>query len=161
MEKEIRRILSVLKLEYGLFWCLCVLTAVLYEVDVLPQGALSDDVRTGYTMQVAGILLTVLLIPLSLRMFHLSKTRYVSKLPVMDALKSYRRWSEVRLCLLLVPALLNISVYYWTMDTAGLLCAGMVLLASLFCVPGRNRLRSELDLVNPEAEDINPAGNAE
>lgn len=161
MEKEIKRILSALRLEYGVFWCLCVLTAVMYETDILPQGILSGDAQTAYMMQVTGILLAVLFIPLSLRMFHLSKVRYVSKLPVMDALKSYRRWSEVRLCLLLAPALLNLSVYYWTMDTAGLLCAGMVLLASLFCVPGRNRLQSELGLIQPEESEAKSADDAE
>ena len=48
MEKEIKRILSALRLEYGVFWCLCVLTAVMYETDILPQGILSDDAQTAY-----------------------------------------------------------------------------------------------------------------
>ena len=70
--------------------------------------------------------------------------------PLVEAVKSYRRWNEVRVCLLLVAALVNLSVYYWTMDTTGVLCAGMVLVASLFCVPGRERVVSELDLQRNE-----------
>lgn len=56
------------------------------------------------------------------------------------------------MAMLLVPALFNFSVYYWTLNTTGLLCGIMVLVASLFCVPGRNRLLAELDLSDlPEA----------
>lgn len=146
MEKEIARLLRCLKIEFALLWVLCVILVVLYECDILPQGILADDARTGYMLQVLGILLAVGLIPLSLRLFSLSLTKYVRTLPLVEALKSYRRWNEVRVCLLLVAALINLSVYYWTMDTTGLLCTGMVLVASLFCVPGRERMMSELDL---------------
>ncbi|CCY90639.1 MULTISPECIES: hypothetical protein [unclassified Phocaeicola] len=150
MEKEIIRLLRCLKIEFALLWVLCIILIGLYECDILPQGVLADDVRTGYMLQVLGILLAVGLIPLSLRLFSLSLTKYVRVLPLLEALKSYRRWNEVRVCLLLVAALVNLSVYYWTMDTTGLLCAGMVLVASLFCVPGRERMMSELDLHNNE-----------
>ena len=132
MEKEIIRLLRCLKIEFALLWVLCIILIGLYECDILPQGVLADDVRTGYMLQVLGILLAVGLIPLSLRLFSLSLTKYVRVLP------------------LLVAALVNLSVYYWTMDTTGLLCAGMVLVASLFCVPGRERMMSELDLHNNE-----------
>ena len=146
MEKEIAQLLKCLKIEYALLWVLCLVLIVLYEYDILPQGIFTDDVLTGYMLQVCGILLAVGLIPLSLRLFSLSLIKYVRTLPLVEAVKSYRRWNEVRVCLLLVAALVNLSVYYWTMDTTGVLCAGMVLVASLFCVPGRERVVSELDL---------------
>ena len=150
MEKEIAQLLKCLKIEYALLWVLCLVLIVLYEYDILPQGIFTDDVRTGYMLQVCGTLLAVGLIPLSLRLFSLSLTKYVRTLPLVEAVKSYRRWNEVRVCLLLVAALVNLSVYYWTMDTTGVLCAGMVLVASLFCVPGRERVVSELDLQRNE-----------
>lgn len=150
MEKEIAQLLKCLKIEYALLWVLCLVLIVLYEYDILPQGIFTDDVCTGYMLQVCGILLAVGLIPLSLRLFSLSLTKYVRTLPLVEAVKSYRRWNEVRVCLLLVAALVNLSVYYWTMDTTGVLCAGMVLVASLFCIPGRERVVSELDLQRNE-----------
>lgn len=146
MEKEIIRLLRWLRLEYFLLWGMCILLVCLYEADILPQGIFVGDVQTGYILQVSGILLAVGLIPLALRLFSLSLTRYVRLLALTDALKSYRRWNEVRIGLLLVAALINFSVYYWTMDTTGLLCAGMVLVASLFCIPGYGRIVAELDL---------------
>lgn len=146
MERRIKRLVCLLKLEYMLLWIVELLLVALYEVDILPQGILVNNAQVGYVMQVVGILLAVCLIPLSLRLFSLSLTRYVTSLPFDEALRSYHRWSEVRIGLLLVAALLNLSVYYWTMNTTGLLCAGMVFIASFFCIPGKRRLLNELHL---------------
>lgn len=103
--------------------------------------------------QLTGVLLAICLIPMSLRIFNLSLTKYIKTLNIENALKSYRRWSEVRIILLLVVAVFNISLYYWTMDNTGLLCGGMAVLASMFCIPGRKRILSELDLTKEE-EDV-------
>lgn len=152
MEKELKRLVRILKGEYALLWILTLLLAGLYECEILPQGLLAGNAQAEYIMQVASILLTVCLIPLSLRIFSLSLTRYVTGLPLPKALKSYRRWSEVRIALLLTASLINLSAYYWTMNTTGLLCAGMVIIASLFCIPSKERLLNELhlsDISNP------------
>lgn len=150
MKKELDCLLWRLRVEYLLLWGIVALLVGLYEADWLPQGALVGDGKADYVMQVAGILLAVGLIPFSLRLFSLSLTQYVRNRRLPEALKSYRRWSEVRLALLLAPALFNFSAYYCTLNTTGLLCGGMVLVASLFCVPGRGRLLAELDLENVE-----------
>lgn len=146
MEKELKRLIRILKAEYALMWVLTVLLAALYECDILPQGLFAGDAQMEYIMQVTSILLTICLIPLSLRLFNLSLTRYVSLLPLPEALKSYRRWSEIRIALLLVLALIDLSAYYWTMNTTGLLCAGMTVIAFLFCIPSKQRLLNELQL---------------
>ena len=146
MGNTFSRFLRCLMLEYIAFWAIVLSTVVLYELDVLPQGTLVEDVQTSYMMEVCGILLAVTLIPLSLRSFSLSLVRCVKQNVLEKAMVSYRRWSEIRLALLLVPAMVNLAVYYWTLDTTGLLCAAMVMVASLFCVPGMARLKSELNL---------------
>ncbi len=153
MEKKIKRLLCLLRMEFALMWVVNAGLAALYETDILPQGVFVDDVQMEYVMQTVGILLAVCLIPLSLRMFHLSLTRYVRQLSLPAALVSYRRWNEVRLSMLLAPSLFNMTVYYTTLNVTGLLCTGMVLLASLFCVPGRKRLLEELDLENEETDN--------
>lgn len=146
MEKELKRLIRILKAEYALMWVLTVLLAALYECDILPQGLFAGDAQMEYIMQVTSILLTICLIPLSLRLFNLSLTRHIAALPLKNALKSYRRWSEIRIALLTVASLASLSAYYWTIDTTGLLCTGMTVIASLFCVPGKERLLSELNL---------------
>ena len=135
MEKELKRLIRILKAEYALMWVLTVLLAALYECDILPQGLFAGDAQMEYIMQVT-----------TLRLFNLSLTRHIAALPLKNALKSYRRWSEIRIALLTVASLASLSAYYWTMDTTGLLCTGMTVIASLFCVPGKERLLSELNL---------------
>ena len=146
MEKRIKRLINILKGEYALLWILTLMLAILYECDILPQGLFADDAQTTYIMQVTSILLTICFIPLSLRLFNLSLTRYITSLPLVEALKSYRRWSEIRIALLTVASLVSLSAYYWTLNTTGLLCTGMALIASLFCLPGKERLLNELHL---------------
>ena len=146
MEKKIRQLLRYLQIEYVAVWVLPLLLVALYETGVMTEGAYAGDVRMDYVLQTVGILLAVGLIPLSLRLFSLSLVKNVKQRSLPEALKSYRRWSEVRLALLFATALFNFSAYYCTLNTTGLLCGGMVLVASLFCVPGRERLLSELNL---------------
>jgi uncharacterized membrane protein YbhN (UPF0104 family) len=55
--------------------------------------------------------------------------------------------------LLVVPVLTNLSFYYLTLNTTGLFCAAMSLIASLFCVPTRKRIWNELDLLKEEKEE--------
>ncbi len=152
MKNRIKRLLNCLKIEYALFWGICVLTTACYELEVLPQGMLVNNPRTAYMLQTTGVLLAVVMIPMSLRLFSLSLIKNVKRLPLMEALVSYRRWNEVRLAMLLAPAILNLSIYYWTLDNTGLLCAAMVMVASFFCVPGENRLKMELNLDQEEEE---------
>lgn len=150
MDKRINRILKCLQAEYIVMWILPLLLVVLYETGVMNEGALAGDVRMDYILQTIGILLVVGLIPVSLRLFSLSLVKRVKELSLPDALSSYRRWSEVRLGLLLVPVLMNLSFYYLTLNTTGVMCAAMSLIASLFCVPTRKRMLDELDLLREE-----------
>ncbi len=147
MEKGIKKILSRLKLEYAFLWAAVIVLVILYEGEVLPSGTFVEDAQAVYILQSAAILLTLGLIPLSLRLFTLSVCRNIRNYLPADALKSYRRWSEIRLALLITPLLFDISVYYATMNTMGVLCAGMIAIALLFCIPSENRLYNELGLL--------------
>lgn len=150
MEKKIKRLLQWLQLEYILVWILPLVLVVLYEAGVMTEGVYAGDARMDYILQTVGILLAVGLIPMSLRLFSLSLVKHVKQLSLPEALKSYRRWSEVRIGMLLVAILVNLSFYYLTMNNTGILCAVMALIASLFCIPTHKRMLDELDLVKGE-----------
>lgn len=152
MEKKIKQLLQFLQIEYLLVWILPLLLVILYETGFMTEGVYAGDVRMDYILQTVGILLAVGLIPLSLRLFSLSLVKNVKQLSLPEALKSYRRWSEIRIGMLLVPVLVNLSFYYLTMNNTGVLCAMMALIASLFCIPTRKRMLDELDLVKGESE---------
>lgn len=132
-------------------WAIPACMAFLYETDILPKGLYAANAQMDYILQSVGILLTIGLIPFSLRIFSLNLVKRVKELPLQKALKSYRIWADVRICLLFVPAFLNLSFYYLTLNTTGLFCAAMALIASLFCVPSESRIKNELDL----PEEIN------
>jgi hypothetical protein len=124
---------------------------VIGECEIYPQGLYQGNAQMEYILQSVGILLTIGLIPFALRIFSLNLVKRIQELPLAQALKSYQRWGEVRLFLIAVPALLNVQFYYLTLNTTGLFCASMALIASLFCVPSENRLKNELNL--PEEID--------
>ncbi|MGL5272492.1 MAG: hypothetical protein ACRC8J_03280 [Phocaeicola sp.] len=150
MENKTNSLIRILKIEYILLWTLALLLVILYENDILLAGSYVGDAQSTYLLQSAGVLLAVGLIPITLRMFSFSLVARIKHLNLTDALKSYRRWSEIRIGLLLVPTLVNLSSYYLTMDNMGLLCASMTLIASLFCIPSRKRMENELDLIKEE-----------
>lgn len=151
MEDKINQLLRLLQLEYGCLWALSLLLVALYESNYFVAGGYVGDAQAAYLLQCGGILLAVGLIPLALRIFSFSLVKRIRFLNLEEALKSYRRWSEIRMGLLLAPLLINLSSYYLTLDNMGLLCASMTLIASLFCLPSRSRLENELDLIKEEA----------
>ena len=151
MKEQIKRILKLQVVGFILVWALPLIYALLHEMGVMPQGTLADDAQMEYIFQTMGILMTIVFIPFALRIFNLNLVKRIKERPLQQALKSYRIWSDVRLALLLVPALINLQFYYLTLDNTGLFCACMALIASLFCVPSESRIKNELDL----QEDIN------
>lgn len=73
-------------------------------------------------------------------------TKQIDVVAITDALRLYALWSGVRLALLAVPVLAGFLTYYMMLSNKGVLCALIVLTASLFCLPGENRLRKELHI---------------
>ena len=151
MKEQIERILTLQKVMFAIVWIAPVLIVVLNETGVYQKGIYQGDAQMDYILQSISILLTMGLIIFALRMFNLNLVKRIKELPLEQALKSYQKWSDVRLCLLFVPAILGVSFYYLTINTTNLFCACMALIATLFCVPSENRIKNELDL----PEEIN------
>ena len=151
MKEQIKKLLLTLKGEYVVFWSIAAWFILFYESGICEKGIYAGNVQMEYILQSVGILLTIGLIPFALRIFNLNLVKRIKEYPLERALASYKLWSEVRLCLLAVPAILNFSFYYLTLNTTGLFCGVMAMLASLFCVPSESRIKNELDL----PEEIN------
>ena len=146
MKEKIRKILSIQKCAFITVWVAPILLAVLYETGTFQKGAYEGNAQMEYIFQSVSIMLTIGLIPFALRMFNLNLVKRIKELPLQQALKSYQKWSDVRLGLLFVPAILSVSFYYITMNTTNLFCACMALIATLFCIPSESRIKNELDL---------------
>jgi hypothetical protein len=153
MEKEIGRVVARLRWGFAAVWMVAALTVAAGETDLLPAGLLADDVRATYVCETIVILLTATGVPVSMKMFSLVLTKRVNEESLPAALAHYRLWSDVRLGVLLAVVLAGLTCYYLTMSKSGGLCALIGLVATLFCIPGEERLRRELNIYRETEED--------
>lgn len=156
-----QQILKRLRLEFGAYILLVALLVVLYETNVFTKGVLVGDVRTVYTLECIGILLTIALIPLALYSFHRALIRMMSITDDAARRKSYVRWNEIRLSMFLVVVLLNTSIYYMTADKMCGYCALMGIIASSFCWTTRTGVATELAMKVEASEHITTGETSE
>ena len=141
---EIKKTLDVLKKAFAAFWGLAIVIVVVHEIYDSETGLVADNVKIVYWMETVSILLTVINVPLALKLFALVLRKKIDQVPLVEALRLYKRWSLIRLLLLFIPVLAGLTTYYMCMSTTGLLCAAIGLTASLFCVPTEQRLKADL-----------------
>jgi hypothetical protein len=146
MEKEIKETTGRLKLSFTAVWAIAAVIFVCGEADIIPNGMIADNVRATYIYETISILATATMLPVSLKLFNFVLTRKVNEESLPQALRHYRLWSDVRLLILLAVVLIGLTCYYLTMSKTGGLCALIGLIATLFCIPGEERLRRELNI---------------
>ena len=146
MEERIKRIVMYLKALYAFCWIVPLLVGIATEMDIPWVGAFAGDVRAAYGVETLVILLTVLCVPLSLKLFAWVLARRIDAVGIDRALRLYGVWSTVRALLLFLPALGGFLGYCLLLSNKCLLCGLIALVAMLFCVPGQKRLRSELHI---------------
>lgn len=112
----------------------------LFETDVLPCGSLAvTDTEAEFVVTAAVEIVTICLIPLSLRLFRFKK---VAK-SLVDSV-ALMRWGTLRLLMLCVPLVANTLLYYLYMNTAFGYLAIILALCMVFVVPTRARCEAEL-----------------
>lgn len=139
------KILKRLQIEFLVFWVVCILFAALNELEVLPNGFYAGNGNMEYYLETIGIFMTLAFVPAALKLMPYILPKKI--LPVEDAtarLTKYLLWSEVRLSLLFVGTMVNLTIYYLTMNNVGGLCALITLTASLFIRPAKGRIEDEL-----------------
>ena len=122
MEEQIKRAVRNLNISYVFFWVLPAFLLGAGEFDLLPVGALVDNVQATYYFETIGILLTALCVPLALKLFSLVLKKKIDYMTIPLALKRYVQWSMVRLGLLEAAIILNVLCYYLTLSNTGNLC---------------------------------------
>lgn len=143
--EEIRKWVHWQQGEYALFWLLALGVALLFEGGLLDEGGLVGQAQLEFMLETLTILLTLGMIPLALKLFTWRRAR-LRALPLLDALRAYHHIGLVRLLLLGLVVWGNLVLYYLTLNSIGGLCALLGCIASLFCVPGRRRTLSELEI---------------
>ena len=162
-----KQIIRRLNVEYAVFLVLSIGLYVLGECGVLPEGGLVGRSAAVYALQCGTALLTIVLIPLALKSFHVALQRMGTQPDAAQRRRSYVRWSEIRLALFFVIIVVALTAYYATVSNLGFYCAVMALIASLFCIPSPKGIRAELEMIDalaeeqeeePEAEEQNADG---
>ena len=125
------------------FWipvlvCLCII--VLYENDILLSGGWHDNKLNEYYVAIAMELITICLIPVSLRLF---KFQGIKRAFQSSAELALRQWGSVRLLMLTLPMLVNCWLYYQFMNVAFGYMGIIGLLSLCFVYPSKARCNQE------------------
>lgn len=126
----------------ALFWTAITLDVVLvalFENDVLPSGEWTCAERGEFAATTAMELLTLMSVPLALRLFRF---RFVSGELASNG-TSLLKWGVLRLLLLVFPLLLNTFLYYMFMATSFGYMAIILIISLAFVYPSRGRCESE------------------
>ena len=148
MDEQIKKLVRILQIQYWLFISLAIAYCAVYEIGWIEEGIYAGDVRLQYIWETIAILTTVILVPLSLKLFNIVMTKKIVKSSLQVARRLYKRWNEIRLLMLAIVTFLNIYVYYTTLDNIGGLCALIGVTASIFCLPSEKKLKEELNITN-------------
>lgn len=127
-------------------WALAAILVAINLFDTPLVGAYSDNFNARYLLETMSILLTAACVPASLKLFAWVLTNKIDKVELVEALHLYRKWSYVRIAILVLPLVIGLLTYLLCLSTTGLLCAAIVLTASLFCWPSEKRLKTDLHL---------------
>ncbi|MBP3214395.1 MAG: hypothetical protein J6M19_06125 [Bacteroidaceae bacterium] len=150
MIKYIQKLQNLLRIEMGVAWLLMVVAIVLGELDVIPNGLVLPHSADEFKLNTAAIVLTVVGIPVALKLFTLNTTKGLRRMNNEEALKSYHVWSAVRLGILCLGAVFSIAVYYLATSVSGAFCALIAAFATLYCWPSGAKISAYLEGVNKE-----------
>ena len=109
--------MTVEKYLRNLFWgtvAVPLLIATVYECDVLPTGVFAGKAQEEFLAVIIMELLTIVMIPLALRLF---KAKDVERKVAEGDTLALRRWGALRILMITVPLMLNTIGYYLFMNT--------------------------------------------
>lgn len=126
-----------------IFWIpivICGLMVVCYECGLLMEGSCADDKQMEYYCVLVMELLTLVLIPLSLRLFRLPcVVRSIRANPS----KRLAPWRYARMAMLSVPMMVNVALYYqFVLPSFGYM-AIIGMLSQFFVYPSAARCQAE------------------
>lgn len=137
--KQVQRILMV-NFFFVLFVCL--LLVALYEAEILTPLEMGSDETLVFGILTLMELLTIVVIPLSLKLFSLKAIHRRLVAHKGDALLP---WGTARLNMLCLPMLVNTFMYYQTMSPAFGYMAIILFLCLFFVYPSIGRCVAETE----------------
>lgn len=148
MTKYIDKLEGTLKAEFLVAWLIAAVVACLGETDIIPNGLIMPNSTGEFKANTVVVILTVIGVPLALKLFSLNTTKGLRRMDNDEALKAYHVWSVVRMTILCLDAALGLAAYYVTLNVTGALCALVALAASVCCWPSSSKISTYLEGLN-------------
>lgn len=126
------------------------LIVLLGETGVIPNGVISHLNVTEYYIAIVMELLTICIIPLSLRLFRF---QFVAK--KLSQVEDLQRWSLVRMLMLQVPMIVNAVLYYLFYNVAFGYMGIILFLSCFFITPTMQKCEEELATEQDETNSEN------
>ena len=134
--------LHILRSTYIVTFMSAILLIIIFETGMLANGIYAYDSMTNYVCEMIGIFLTIVCIPLALKLMSFSM---VKRMLNQDSGK-YFTLCAVRISLLALTLLYNVASYYLLGEDATLgYLALMAVVAFLFIWPSRGKMDYELE----------------
>ncbi|MGL4292404.1 MAG: hypothetical protein ACRCSQ_02315 [Bacteroidales bacterium] len=134
-----------LRIQYNVFLVSLILITLFLSRRYIPFPQISEDILIQ--IKSISVLMTMGLIPFALWLFGKRRDALIQKSDWDSKKKGYFRLSAIRLFLIWLVVALNVAFYFVTDSYSELLCAGMGVTASLFCIPSLKKI--EADLFDP------------
>lgn len=137
----------ILMVNFWLMLTIAILLVLLYELELLEP--IACGVQGEFLMQILMEIVTILCIPVALKLFSIKVIRRKLVLGKGSALLP---WGTARLNMLCVPMLINTFMYYQTMSPAFGYMAIILFLCLFFIYPSMSRCYSETEDVESVAK---------
>ena len=126
------------------FWVQMAITAAIvaiFETGLLQKNCIDLTPTTRYIADVAGIMLTIALIPLAIKGFGAQMQKAATKAPT-QFIEYYHSKSNARLSILFFVTVGNLALHYGTGNNSALYCALFGIVATIYCYPTENALNN-------------------
>lgn len=139
---ELKQVQRILMTNFLFMVVVALLLVALYEMEWLEPTNLAGDVTLVYVITVVMELLTIVVIPLALKLFSF---KWVHRKLVNGKGTALLQWGTARLNMLCLPMLINTFMYYQTMSPAFGYMAIILFLCLFFIYPSIGRCMDETE----------------
>lgn len=148
---ELKQVQRILMTNFLFMVVVTLMLVALYELEILEPTDLAGDEMLVFAITVAMEFVTIVVIPLALKMFSLKAVRRKLVGRKGDALL---QWGTARINLLCLPMLVNTFMYYQTMMPAFGYMAIILFLCLFFIYPSMDRCVDETEEQNERHENL-------
>lgn len=146
MEQTIKRLARQFAISYAAYILAALLFWGIYEALPEAKGSLTGSPAAQYALDTVCIMLTLLIVPLSVKAFAAMLTRHKS-LSFDERATRYRMLWNVRIACFAIVTIFDLWAYNATLNNIGGFCALICIVTSLLFVPTQKRIAADL---NPE-----------